>query len=139
MRTKLRTGILQIEVMVSAVLLTAILGVLATLGHHLNRISIESRQYQMAVHALANQIEVLTAIPADTAQASLGSLQLPAEVTNTLGHAQLGAEWVQDEYGSRVVLSLQWDRAGEPPPLQMVGWLSRVAISNPSTNSGATP
>jgi hypothetical protein len=130
-----RSGVVQLEVLVAGILLFALASLLPSLGFHLNRIHKESLQYQIAVQALANELERLRILEPTVSNRDLESLQLPAYVSRRLPNATLQAVALQDDLGTRVKLSLQWDRVGNPPPVEMVGWLDTRAKSTGTENS----
>lgn len=118
-----RSGVAQIEVVVAGVVLFALASLLPSLGYHLSRIHKESLQYQIAVQTLANELSRLRSLESQTSASELENLQLPSHVLKRLPKANLHAVILRDELGTRVQLSLQWERVGNPPPVEMVGWL----------------
>jgi len=128
-RTPSRSGLSQVEILVAASLLMAGIGVLPSLGFHINRISKESRNYQLAVHELANQLERLSRLTPEQLQASLRTLKVAPHVSEALPEVTLESEMKQDSTGTRLILSLQWKRNGSPPPVQLVAWVDSEAIA----------
>lgn len=118
-----RSGLAQIEVVVAGVVLFAFASLLPSLGYHLSRIHKESLQYQIAVQTLANELSRLRSLESQTTASELENLEVPSYVLKRLPKANLHAVVLRDELGTRVQLSLQWERVGNPPPVQMVGWL----------------
>jgi hypothetical protein len=93
------------------------------LGYHLSRIHKESLQYQIAVQTLANELSRLRSLESQTSASELENLEVPSHVLKRLPKANLHAVVLRDELGTRVQLSLQWERVGNPPPVEMVAWL----------------
>jgi Tfp pilus assembly protein PilV len=130
-----RSGVVQLEVLVAGILLLVLASLLPSLGFHLSRIHKESLQYQIAVQTLANELERLRSIEPTASSRDLERLQLPAYASRRLPNATFQAVALQDDLGTRVKLSLQWDRVGKPPPVEMVGWLDTRAKSTGTENS----
>jgi hypothetical protein len=118
-----RSGLAQIEVVVAGVVLFALASLLPSLGYHLSRIHKESLQYQIAVQTLANELSRLRSLESQTSASELENLEVPSHVLKRLPKANLHAVVLRDELGTRVQLSLQWERVGNPPPVEMVAWL----------------
>ena len=118
-----RSGLAQIEVVVAGVVLFAFASLLPSLGYHLSRIHKESLQYQIAVQTLANELSRLRSLESQTTASELENLEVPSYVLKRLPKANLHAVVLRDELGTRVQLSLQWERVGNPPPVEMVAWL----------------
>ena len=133
-RTRSRRGLMQIEVLVAAMLLSVMIGLISTLGYRLQRIASDAKHYQMGVHELANQLERLTAIPREELAGALEGLRVSELTADGLTGAELQSHLVEDEWGTRLVLSLQWERVGDPVPLQMVGWIDTLPKGAKSAN-----
>jgi hypothetical protein len=118
-----RSGLAQIEVVVAGVVLFALASLLPSLGYHLSRIHKESLQYQIAVQTLANELSRLRSLESQTSASELENLEVPSHVLKRLPKANLHAVVLRDELGTRVQMSLQWERVGNPPPVEMVAWL----------------
>lgn len=127
-----RTGVAQIEVVVAGVLLFALAGLLPSLGYHLSRIHKESLQYQIAIQTLANELGRLRALESRDSERDWEKPQVPPYVLKRLPKATLQSFLWRDELGTRIKLSLQWQRHGNPPPVELVGWLD--TISKPLVN-----
>jgi Tfp pilus assembly protein PilV len=139
-RFRSRSGLSQVEILVAASLLMAGMGVLPTLGFHINRIAKESRNYQLAVHELANQLERISKLPREPMRNALRDMQLAPHVSEVLPGGTLAGILQQDSTGTRLILSLQWERTGSPPPLQLVAWVDSDAfMENDSDEAGGAP
>lgn len=138
-RKQIRRGLTQIEVIGSAALVATVITVLACMGAQLQRVAKDSRNYQIAVHELANQIDYLRSLPQEQQSDAMHSLKVSENTAQSLIDANLNAEVISDRFGSRVILSLQWERIGHPEPVRMVGWLNTdPSEGNPSTDQGGT-
>lgn len=133
-RNRIR-GFTNIEVLISSALVLAAIGTLSSLVPRLGNVWRVSRNDQLATHELANQLEVLTAIPEPQLRHALESLQVSAELTNSLPNAVLRHKLLDDENGRRVVLSIEWDRVADANPISMVAWLSTKKQARPFTNN----
>lgn len=124
-----RRGSMLTELVVAGGLLVTAMGLVATTlaaGRKLQRIE---QERIVAVDELSNQLEQLTALPRESLQAALDKLQPSEWAAEILDEAELSADIVDDAYGARLELQLNWrrlgdDQAGRSPPLTVVGWLS---------------
>lgn len=138
-RTRTRRGLTQVEVLVASTLLFVTIGLMSSLGYRLQRIASDAKHYQMGVHELANQLDRLTAIPRDELAGALEGLRVSELAAEGLTGAELQSHLVEDEWGTRLVLSLQWERVGDPLPLQMVGWIDTLPKGAKSAIEAALP
>ncbi len=84
----------------------------------------DTRHQQLALDELAGHLERLAALEPNQRSAALQQLQPSAAVAQQLPGARLIAQVEQDADGERVLLGLQWDRRGDPPPVRLCGWLT---------------
>jgi hypothetical protein len=135
-------GFTNIEVFVSAGLLLTAIATLSLFVPRLGNIWRVTRNDQLATHELANQLEVLTAIPELQLSQALESLQVASELTNSLPNAVLSHQLLDDEHGRRIVLSIKWDRVADAKPISMVAWLPSQKQDGQLTgknDAGGTP
>ena len=132
-RNRIR-GFTNIEVLVSSALVLAAIGTLTSLVPRLGNVWRVSRNDQLATHELANQLEVLTAIPEPQLRQALESLQVSSELMNSLPNALLRHKLLDDENGRRIVLSIEWDRVADAKPISMVAWLPNKKQDEQLTN-----
>jgi len=133
---KSRSGISLIEVVVAATLVLSIIGLVTPLTVRVGRIWQTTRQYRLAFHELANQMEFLTNQGLAECEAALPNLKPSAIVTESLPDAQLRGEIVRDQDGTRLVLKLDWERDAKSVPLSLVGWLdTEPVVSEQSVRS----
>lgn len=116
-------GFTNIEVFVASALVLAAIGTLTSLVPRIGNVWRMSRNAQLATHELANQLELLTAIPEPQLSQALESLQVSPDLTNALPNAVLRHNLLDDENGRRIVLSLEWDCVADAKPISMVAWL----------------
>jgi len=117
-------GVTQIEVIVASTLVASLLGLLCGIGFPLRRIEKETQRNQVALHELANHMDRLTSVPSDSIDDALKALKLSEDTRRSLPDAQLASRLQRDAQGTRLILELQWHRPGNPPPLQLVGWIA---------------
>ncbi len=91
-------------------------------------------QYQLASDEVANQIERLTGSHSDEFEATVGQLELSDEIKAALSQASISAKTIDDLDGRRVVVSLQWDTAGQRKSVSLTGWLPPSVFSNRQLN-----
>ena len=125
-------GFTNIEVIVSASLLLVAIGALSSMVPRLGNVWKATRNDQLATHELANQLEMLTAMPESQLSQALEHLQVSEDLTNCLQGAVLSHQLLDDENGRRIVLSIDWDRVADAKPISMVAWL-------PKNNSRGKP
>jgi len=138
LRSHKRSGLAQVELLVSAALVGVLFGILATLSYQLNKVYRDARNYQTAIHELANQMESITSLSESEAQAAMNKLQPSAQASTQLQNLSLQGDLIQDTNGTRVKLSIQWERMGPAPPLVLIGWLKGNTMQN-STNASVAP
>jgi len=116
-------GSANIEVLVAASLLIAVIGLLSSMVPRLGNVWKASRNNQLATHELANQLELLTAIPELQLSQALENLRVSPDLTDALHNAVLRHQLLDDASGRRIVLSIDWERTVDAKPISMVAWL----------------
>jgi hypothetical protein len=119
------------EMVVAATLLITALSLVVTLSFRTGKLWQDSRHYRLAVEELTNQVERLTILDETKLDEELVDLAVSEAITTALPNPRLTGTKIDDEHGTRVALSLQWDRAGRPEPLTLVGWLATPAEEQP--------
>jgi hypothetical protein len=130
-----RRGISLTEVMVAATLVLSIIGLATPLTVRVGRVWQSTRQYRLALHELANQMELLTAHELVDCKAALSNLEPSAVALESLPGARLQGDIVCDQDGTRLVLQLDWDRGVESVPLSLVGWLDTESMTDVANSS----
>lgn len=129
-----RRGSMLTELMVAAGLLVTSISLLATgtvAGWKLQRLE---RQQNVATDELSNQLEQLLALSPATVADAIAQLEPSSWALQTLPNAKLSAELIDDQFGNRIVLEIQWQRIGDSTPLIAVGWLDTSQESLPHQN-----
>lgn len=119
----LRRGLTLTEVVVAATLVVSMIGLVAPLTVRFGRVWQSTRQYRLAFNELANQMELLTSQGVSGCDAALATLKPSTSTAKSLPDARLEGELVRDQDGTRLILSLDWDRGSKSVPLTLVGWL----------------
>ncbi len=130
---KSRSGISVTEVVVAATLVLSIIGLVTPLTVRVGRVWQSTRQYRLAFNELANQMERLTDQGLAKCNAALPNLSPSATIAESLPGAQLLGEVVQDQDGTRLVLTLDWDRGATSVPLSLVGWFDTESAARASS------
>lgn len=123
-RRKRRAGASLAELVVAGSLLIAATGLVATSAVGDQRLARLERQNRMAVDELSNQIERLSILPAAQVASALGELSISSWAEPSLVEATMTGQLIDDEYGQRIELTIQWKRPGESKPVSAVAWLS---------------
>lgn len=116
-------GFAMLELLVAAGLLATAVSLVATCAVAAQRVQRLQQQHTLAVDELSNQLERLTALPPSDIDSVLQQLQPSEWALQRLPGASVSGKRVDDEWGGRVELQLQWSRIGSPPPLVAVAWL----------------
>lgn len=119
-----RRGLTITEVVVAATLVVSMIGLVAPLTVRIGRVWQSTRQYRLAFNELANQMELLSSLEVARCEDALPSLKPSANVVESLPGARLDGEMIRDQDGTRLVLSLNWDRGSQSVPISLVGWLN---------------
>jgi len=132
-----RRGFTMTELVVAATLLTTMMSVVAPLAVRSSRLWQDSRYYRLALEELTNQWEHLASLDEADRPAAIADLTPSTQISAALPNPVLTAETSTDEDGTRVTLSLTWDRLGQNAPVTLVGWVNPLP-SLPSPPQGGT-
>jgi hypothetical protein len=99
------------------------MSVVASLTVHCGRLWQDTRHQQLVMDELSNELERLISLDSDERDKAIALLAPSEHLQSTLPSAEIIAETVRDTDGVRLVLSLNWDRPGNPRPVTFVGWL----------------
>ena len=119
---KIRRGLTVTEVVVAATLIVSLIGLFAPVSVRIGRVWQSTRQYRLAFNELANQMERLTSLSPTECEAALPSLTLPTRFSEALPGSQILGEVIRDQDGTRLKLSLNWERGAKSEPISLVGW-----------------
>jgi hypothetical protein len=141
-KRKRARGSANIEVLVAASIVLAVIGVLSSMVPRLGNVWKASRNNQLANHELANQLERLTTIPESQLSQALENLQVSSDLRDALHDVVLGHQLLDDANGRRIVLSIDWERIVDAKPITMVAWLPAQKKSGEDqveTETGGAP
>ena len=138
---KRRRGLTVTEVVVAATLVVSLIGLFAPMSVRIGRVWQSTRQYRLAFNELANQMERLTSLSPTDCQAALPSLTPSTRVSESLPGSQLFGEVIHDEDGTRLKLSLNWERGAKSEPVSLVGWFDSAVgkLSTPAEPASDGP
>ncbi|MBM3966234.1 MAG: hypothetical protein FJ308_14400 [Planctomycetes bacterium] len=123
-----RRGLMQLELLVAAILLITLVGILSTIGVRLTRSAKDSKNYQIALHELANQMEILQGMTPNERAIALRELRLSTAVSRALNDCQISAEEIADRFGRRLRLQIAWPNSVSLPPVELVGWVDTQEV-----------
>ena len=118
-----KNGTTLTEIVVAAVLVSSMASLIGSLVVRSGRMWQETRHVQFAMDELSNQLEILTSLDAKTLQSKLDSLTISNEFKSTLPDARLSGKLIEDEFGRRIELNLNWQRSVPALPVTLVGWV----------------
>ena len=132
-----RNGTTLTEMVVAATLMVSTMGIVAPLTVRTGRLWQDSRRQQLVMDELCNELERLTALPAEQRERAIANLTPSDYLQTSLPSATLTAETIRDGDGTRLLLSMNWDRNGKPKPVTLVGWLDSMPSQSASQTAGA--
>lgn len=119
-----RCGLIQLEVVVSAMLLGAILSCVVALNYRLLGVAKDTKHYQVALHEAANQVELLTAQGPVGLEDRIAKVRLPDDLLQVLPDGRIDVEKFDEKEGTRVVVRIGWQRPGAPTSVELTGWVA---------------
>ena len=122
------------ELIVAATLLVSAIGTAVPLAIAARRVQRDARHYRLAVGELSNQLERLGSLDAEQRDVALGELTPSDEIREVLVGATLRGEILRDDDGTRLVLTLNWQRPAGAVPLRLVGWLDALPADTAETS-----
>lgn len=130
-KSKRRRGLMMTELIVAATLLIAALTLISTLSFRTGKLWQDSRHYRLASEELGNQLERLTVLDESELDAELANLEASPAAQAALQNPRLVGEKIVDSDGTRIKLSINWDRAAKAAPLVLIGWLTPTGEVEP--------
>ena len=122
---KRRSGITVVELIISAVLLVTVMSFVTTICFRINLVWKDVNHHRVAMGELSNQLEVLTRLTRQEALAAVDAIQPSSVCASSLRNPELSGELVDDDFGSRIVLRINWDRRNPSNPVELAGWIVR--------------
>ncbi len=118
------SGFTVVELVVSATLMVAVMTFVTTMLVRVDQTWKEIGYQRVAIHELSNHLDHLTTLNPQQVDAVIDAIEPSEQVKRTLASPKLSAQRIDDDLGSRVVLTLNWNRRHPGSPVQLVGWLS---------------
>lgn len=129
-----RRGFTLTELVVASLLLISMMAIVAPLTVRSARLWRDTRHQQLALDELSNQIEFLSALDDAERERELESLQASEEFRQAIPSAVLSGETQSDPDGSRLVMTLKWQRSpGQNRSVSLVGWLEPSITARPDS------
>ena len=117
------------ELVVAASLLVSLIGASVPLVVKSGRLWQETREHELAIDELSNQLERLTALPDADRDIAIAELKPSNTVQATLVDVRIESQTIRDKAGERLLLTIDWDRTVDAKPLSLVGWLTTKETS----------
>lgn len=146
-----RRGFTLLEVVVSISLTVVMIGIVTPMVVRSMRLWKDTQRYQLATDELAIQLDRLISLPPDERSEAIEQLSVNDAIAAQFPGGTLSADLVSGNSEQRLVLAFNWERPGDPPPIQLIGWINTTAIeataidrpavdtSTDETNEAITP
>ena len=121
---KLRRGLIQLEILVSTMLLGSILTCIVGLNYRLLGVIRDTKYYQAALHEAANQVQEITAGDFEGLDRRIAQAELPIDLGQVLPEGRLAVRRIDDQTGTKVLVRIDWNRSGMLNSVELVGWVS---------------
>ena len=118
-----RPAFTMVEAVVAAGLLLVVMSFVTSLAYKVDLVWQDTRHRLTATNELSNQLERLTLLSPEELPAALRSLEASELAARTLPRPELTGEIIDDSWGKRLVLRLNWQRRHPARPVQLVAWL----------------
>ncbi len=135
--TNKRNGTTLTEMIVAATLMASTMAIVAPLTVRTDRLWQDSRRHQLVMDELSNEFERLATLAPLQRERAIAELAPSDHLQASLPSATLTAETIRDADGTRLLLSMNWDRTGKPKPITLVGWLDSMPSMNATQTDGA--
>lgn len=126
------------ELVVGATLLLALISFIAPLAVRSGRLWQDTNRTRIALDELTNQLETLNRLDEPLRRAALAELAVSPQVASQLPDAELRGELVNDVDGTRVILTLLWDRIRPAKPVSLVAWVDSLPPDAENTAAEST-
>ena len=129
-----------IETLIAALAVIVMLSIASPMIIRSARIWKQTRHHQFACDELSGQMDRLIAMSPENRAAALADLNVSPETEAVLYEAELTGRLEEDDAdGAKIVLSINWRRIGDPPPIRLVGWINPISDSDQSANTAEVP
>jgi hypothetical protein len=139
MRIRPRLGTSTLDLLVSFTLLLTVVTVATPLIVRHARLLRSQRDYRLALDELSNQMDRLTVLAADELPQAVKQLSPSPFVAERLAGAQISAELLPAESGTRITLKFSWNETDRArAPVTIAGWVFAPG-TQPGNNSTEAP
>lgn len=121
--SKLRVGLIQLEILIAAMLLGAILSCMVGMNYRLLGVAKQTKHYQIALHEAANQIQILTSDGLDGLDDRIADAKLSPDILESLPGGTIDVQKINDKSGTKIVVRVGWDPL-HPANVELTGWVS---------------
>jgi hypothetical protein len=122
-RSRLRSGITSLEIVVASGIILATASLLTTLSFKCGMIWRDVSAHRLAVAELSSHLEKLTVLDREELAEQLVELKLSKLCQKRLKNAAIAGSLSEDNLGVRIRLQLDWDRGHASKPVSLTGWL----------------
>lgn len=119
-----RRGIIQLEILVSAMLLGALVSCMVGLNYRLLGVVKDTKRYQVALHEAANYVQELTSGGLEELDQRIAQVRLASDIEQVLPGGTVQVQRIEDRTGIRVLVRIVWERSGIPNSVELTGWVS---------------
>lgn len=123
-RSRYRFGLIQLEVVISALLLGAVISCIVGMNYRLLGVVKQTRHYQIALHEAANQIEQISSGGLSELDDRIAMAKLTDDILESLPKGKIAVQRIDDQSGTKVTVRIGWDQAGNPTSVELTGWVS---------------
>lgn len=129
-------GVTLVELLVAVVLMTASVGLIASMTIRIHHVWKEVSYRRVALAELNNQLEHLTRLPPQDLPQAIDNLQASKACLTMLSGVTLEGDLTDDQLGTRITLRINWQRKVPGLPLRLSGWSAQPSIQgSPSRSS----
>lgn len=118
-----RTGAALLDAVVAAGLVMVTVSVAAPMVVQSARIWKQTRNFQIACDELAGHMDHLISMPSDLRGEALQTLTVDPSLSELLDGVSINGKLSEQDDETRLELSINWKRIGDPPPVILVGWV----------------
>jgi hypothetical protein len=131
-----RDGITAVELIISAGLLITVMSFVTTICFQINLVWKDINHHRVAMGELSNQLEELSRLSREDAQTAIDGLKPSSVCGRSLNKPELTGELIDDVFGTRIVLKINWDRRNPGKPMELVGWIASEIPQKPDKDLG---
>lgn len=119
----IRRGFTTTEVVVAAGILVSAMAAAVPLTVESGQMMKQARDHDLALDELSNQLDRLLSLEPSELAKSIVDVEASPQLLRLMPSARVTAEKVDDSQGKRLIVSVDWQRPGNPQPLTLTGWI----------------